>query len=493
MRKRFRILLITLLVAGLGLIVWQSSDSPREPSYQGQPVSHWIKVLNNMTTDERGMSYFEGDHPILEIGPLAIPYLIKALRTKDSLANSGFVALWPKLPPSLKRKIPEPMLAARLRAYAARGLGLFGPDASVAVPDLIEALHDKDFWVRTAAAGAFEQIGPAAKAAVPELVKGLTDPRMRLSCLIGLKGAGQESANALPVYQRLLSDPDSNIRCWAAIGLGQMTVEQDLVVGTLARALQDDEIKVRAKAAESLGSVGSAVASSAVPELLKVLDFAEHAADPNAEIMSWQILEGLEKIGPAADAAVPALTNLLNSSNSMISVYAARALWAIEPHNAFTIPCFIDKLKTVGTHSSPAQEFQRDSAQYWALRSLIKIGPAAKGALPLVQQHAGPGNSQKELAAAAAAWTLDASNPPPFDLLARVYHSGEHIMNRRTAVEIIGDLGPAARSMIPLLKEAAKEADQLMRQDARTALDRVQHSSKDDAAHERGPNRFMLN
>lgn len=206
------------------MVIWRFGSNPKEPSYQGQRVSHWIKVLNNMTTDGQGMSYWEGDHPILEIGPPAIPYLIKALRKKDTLANKAVVALWPKLPGSLQRKVPRPIPAALLRASAARGLGLFGPEAAVAAPDLIEALHDKDNWVRTAAANAFEQIGPRAKAAVPELINGLNDPKMRLSCAIGLNGAGQESAEAVSAFHSLLSDPDNNVRCWAITGLGKTTV-----------------------------------------------------------------------------------------------------------------------------------------------------------------------------------------------------------------------------------------------------------------------------
>jgi hypothetical protein len=163
----------------------------------------------------------------------------------------------------------------------------------------------------------------------------------------------------------------------------------------------------------------------------------------------------------------------------MISVYAARALWAIEPHNALTIPCFIEKLKPAEV-SNKKQDWYLESAQYWSLHALLKIGPEARAALPFVQRHVGPGNTQKEIAAVAAAWSLNSTNPPPINLLEKVYHSQAHIMNRRTAVEIMGDLGPAARSMIPILKEAAKEADELMRKDARLALQKVEHIPRHD-------------
>lgn len=230
-------------------------------------------------------------------------------------------------------------------------------------------------------------------------------------------------------------------------------------------------MNVRRSAAESLGQIGAA--ASAVPELLKSLNFAEqHINDPGVEIMFWKILEALEKMGPMAQGAVPALTNYMSGTNPMISVYAARALWSIEPHNGLTIPCFIETLKRAEA-SNQKQDGHLGSAQYWSLLALLKIGPEGRAALPFVERHVGPGNTQKELAAVAAAWSLNPTNLSPSNRLEKVYHSHAHIMDRRMAVEIMGDLGPAARPMIPILKEAAKEADELMRKDARLALQKI--------------------
>jgi len=90
----------------------------------------------------------------------------------------------------------------------------------------------------------------------------------------------------------------------------------------------------------------------------------------------WKILEALEKMGPAARAAGPMLTNHISSANPMLSAYAARALWAIQPHNALSIPCFMEKLADGGDNS-------QSGAQYWSLIALARIGPEARAALPL--------------------------------------------------------------------------------------------------------------
>jgi len=431
-----------LLTAGTATVAVRHLPPLWEPYYQGQPVSHWIKVLNNMKSDQFTPGYWEGDQPILEIGRRAIPYLRRTLKDRGN-------------PPE--------------KAYAARGLGLFGPEAAVAVPDLIAALQDKDKWVRSAAAGALGDIGPKARAAVPDLIKGLNDPdtNFQLGCVIGLKGAAQDSPEVIPIYWKLLSDPDSNTRAWTVSALGAMQVEQETATKLLVDTLQDENDNVRSSAAASLGQIGPA-AASAVPQLQRLLETEEQRADnPLSELACWKILEALEKMGPAARAAVPMLTNRLNSANPMISAYAASALWAIEPHNPLSIPCFMEKLTPGGDHPS-------NSAQYWSLIALARIGPEGRAALPLVRNLLGLNNPQNQMAAAVAAWKIDPSGPPPIELLENTFHSRVHIMNRRTAIQLLGELGPPARAAIPTLIEATKAPDALMRDDARAALQQVQ-------------------
>ena len=62
----------------------------------------------------------------------------------------------------------------RIRANAARGLGVMGPDAKHAVPALIEALNDND--VSLIAVWSLGEIGPAAKSAAPAIMKWMERP-----------------------------------------------------------------------------------------------------------------------------------------------------------------------------------------------------------------------------------------------------------------------------------------------------------------------------
>lgn len=62
------------------------------------------------------------------------------------------------------------------RANACATLGSAGPRAAAAVPDLAEALKDRDVLVRSLAAYALGEIGTPARSAIPELKAALNDP-----------------------------------------------------------------------------------------------------------------------------------------------------------------------------------------------------------------------------------------------------------------------------------------------------------------------------
>jgi HEAT repeat protein len=68
--------------------------------------------------------------------------------------------------------------SATERWRAARALGMMGPEARGAVPELSRALKDDDPMLRAEAASALGQMGPAARPAVPALKELLTDKHL---------------------------------------------------------------------------------------------------------------------------------------------------------------------------------------------------------------------------------------------------------------------------------------------------------------------------
>ena len=231
----------------------------------------------------------------------------------------------------------------------------------------------------------------------------------------------------------------------------------------LKRGLQDDALNVRIHAAEALGRLGLS-ASNAVPALLKRLELEEQQARTSGTAVDERCyIEALQGIGAGAREAVPALTNLMGVGSANDAVAAARALWAVEPHNSLSIPCLTANLKTV-----PA-----------GLRALGEIGREASNALPLLETYIGSTDLDTKMEASVAAWKIQPSGSPPLELLVNTYQAKVHPTIQRHALALLGELGPAARDATSTLVEATKDRDALTRSIAGEALKRVRGEHRD--------------
>lgn len=150
-----------------------------------------------------------------------------------------------------------------------------------AVPGLLDALHDEDARLRTAAARALGEIRDAA--AVPELLRAMN------------------------------TDPDGNIR-WQASGA--LSKIGEAAVPGLAEALKDEDWKVRRSAAEALSGMREPLAIPALMEAMTDRNDVVRQAVATA-------IEGMSEI------AVPKLIEALNSRDSNVSRTAADLLQRI--------------------------------------------------------------------------------------------------------------------------------------------------------------------
>jgi HEAT repeats len=87
-------------------------------------------------------------------------------------------------------------------------------------------------------------------------------------------------------------------------------------------ALHDRDARIRIKAVESLGNVGTDNPAT-VPALIKALD------DRDARVRGAAVL-ALLKIGPDAQEAIPALQKTLQDKDAKVRAYATKALRRIE-------------------------------------------------------------------------------------------------------------------------------------------------------------------
>lgn len=125
---------------------------------------------------------------------------------------------------------------------------------------------------------------------------------------------------AVPALLKLLEEGDGCARKIACFALGEIgTTGQigDAAVVGLVRAVADPEPAVRVNAVEALGLL------PATPASIAALTTA--IADTEEEVRFSAALS-LARLGPAADQAVPALSEALHDSNRYVPGYAVEAL-----------------------------------------------------------------------------------------------------------------------------------------------------------------------
>ena len=134
------------------------------------------------------------------------------------------------------------------------------------------------------------------------------------------------------------------------------------------RLVSMDEI-LREEAGEDLKALSEPAKAKLVPALIQSLKSKE----PNVR---WHAARALGKLGPAADAAIPALLMMLNDTglNSTVGVSAAAAFARIAPD---PFPRLMAALK------DKDMETRRNVAC-----ALADLGPGAKAAVPLLLELA---------------------------------------------------------------------------------------------------------
>ena len=314
---------------------------------------------------------------LVQIGPVAVPALIKALRESKPA----------------------------VRQAASEALGRLGPAAKAAVPALSEALKDSDFFVRAAAAFALWRIDgqtEAARSAISALValleKQTPHDREIYRVVNVLRGTGpllpQTAApglvktlenwsrapevlvdmgvEAVPALIVALDDGKEYVRISAISTLGQLGPVASEAVPALTRALTDAKADVRTRAAFALARMGKH-ARPAIPALGRNLD------DPNP-IVRWASFAAVRALGTDAVAAVPALGRVARNPRSRV--------WddrSSNFQNSRILEYLADSVKGNADAAPVLAAFQRSkptSDSELAIQILADLGPAARDAVP---------------------------------------------------------------------------------------------------------------
>jgi HEAT repeat protein len=258
----------------------------------------------------------------------------------DSLGAIGDPKAWPVLLEALRDKNWYVRVAAKESLRRA---------SVPTVPGLVEALREWDWDVREAAARALKQIGDSA---VPGLLDALRHQEwsVRRGAAEALREIGDPAA--VPGLVDSLRDDDSLVRRASAEALGW--IRDTAAVNGLLKVLRDEDWRVRRAAARALWQIGA----PAVPGLI------EAVRDASVDVRS-SAAEALGAIGDAS--AVAGLVEALQDVDALVRRSAAEALgWIRDPA---AVPGLIERLDDI---DKPRWEEERVCDM--AAQSLERIG-----------------------------------------------------------------------------------------------------------------------
>jgi HEAT repeat protein len=252
------------------------------------------------------------------------------------------------------------------------------------------------------------------------------------------------------------------------------------------RALTSSDPAVQARTHQELKEGGR----SAVPVLADVLRTSEN---PEAR---WKAADLLGRLGPAAHelpAALLSLTTALKDDSSQVRAVAATALASIGSAGPDALLALQDMLSTpeslpalralagYGADAAPAigqilvlLKHKDDSEIRWnAARTLGKIGPAAKEAVPDLIAALKDSDALVREHAAEALGDIGPQAKESISALEKVLKDPDARV-RRDAVRSLGQMGSAAKSALESIRPLLRDKEERVRKAARTSLQQIE-------------------
>jgi HEAT repeat protein len=358
------------------------------------------------------------------------------------------------------------------KVFLMQALARIGPGAEVAVPSLIRALGSQCLQVRISAAETLATIGLPVGSAVPALTAGLSDPfadgRQAMAACLAHIGAAAEPA--IPALLPLLANREERVRDAAEAALEQIGPK---AVPALIELVQTRDVQRLKAWSQSMSEVFQWHASSSADLIAadpkKVLTNLSWAAydimeeRSSLEAAQKAALQILGKLGPAAQAAVPALSKATADPNPEIRSAAVQTLGQIGQPARSVIPDLI-----------PLLADSNESVRAAAVDALGKIDgnwasdPLAAGSIEILAGQLRSTGKSGESAVQIFAQLGGAAVPA----LIEVMESGDRIA-QENAAKALAQIGAGAKAAIPALTRAMQKGHPWVQAEAAKALAKI--------------------
>jgi HEAT repeat protein len=324
------------------------------------------------------------------------------------------------------------------------------PRIDVAIPNLIEALRDKDEKVSQLA---FDALLPMSTKLRPAILKAIkhNDPWLRSKAVLLLVHCPDQTKALIPSLVAAFDDTNASVRENVIYALGVNPPRFKEATPTLLLALKDKEKRVRQAALKVLGDFGQA-ANAAVPFLIKALK------NNDAELRYWGCF-ALGKIGPKDQRVVLFLIETLKNKKEFPKVrgIAATTLAAYGSRAKAAVPVLVDTLKSSDLNHYEEAFFILNGS----VESLGEIGPESKVAVPTLiailktngANYSFPDKKHKQ-------------DRTPF----------LRPLLLQSIIKTLGQIGPGARKALPILTKMLKHEDDEIQTEALEAIKKIKTS-----------------
>jgi HEAT repeat protein len=484
----------------------------------GKTLDEWIRQIDHNDPGTRE----EAIRTVVMFGPSArraIPALVRQVNNQNdhSPLTSAIVVLGYLMPvekdPVYARMVVDALTIALnhpqaiVKFQAATALNYCGAWSRPALPKLAQMVEDRSSWETRQAvctalgqAGRNEQYIPDLMALIA-LVRAIDDPskEVRAAALQSIITLGPPiTPNDMAqlrreLEKRLRVDSDKACVIWVRVAL--MRIDEKLIndqnLTIIAKLLKDPDDDIAMQACRALFFIGRE-SKLKIDNLLAVL---KHK-NPR---MRQQVVETLERIGPAAERTLPQIESLFNDSDEEVKKAAKKAYTTIKgkpPETKPGSPADPPQPPSSPTmrSASEAEVIAGKSLDEWialinhsdpsirakAISSVVLFGQAARTAIPALTKEINRFNDYSPLSSAIIVVGQLVPLEKDADIVKRVVDSLIQSLNHHQAIiryqsaVALGGCGTRAKPAIPILSRMIDErASWETRQAACIALGRA--------------------